>query len=86
MLADRHDVPFVVAAPHSTIDTERSATGVEIEQRDPAELREIYGSPNAPADVPVFNPAFDSTPMSLVDSLVTETGMYEPPLDRTDFE
>jgi methylthioribose-1-phosphate isomerase len=42
VLADRHDVPFVVAAPHSTVDTERSADEVEIEQRDPGELREIY--------------------------------------------
>lgn len=85
VLADRHDVPFVVAAPHSTVDTERSADEVEIEQRDPRELREIYGSQNAPADVPVYNPAFDPTPMALVDYLVTETGVYEPPLDRTGF-
>ncbi|MDR5673381.1 Methylthioribose-1-phosphate isomerase (methionine salvage pathway), eIF-2B alpha subunit-like protein [Halalkaliarchaeum sp. AArc-CO] len=86
VLADRHDIPFVVAAPHSTVDTELSATDVEIEQRDPAELREIYGRQNAPEDVPVFNPAFDPTPMELVDYLVTETGVYEPPLDRSDFE
>ena len=85
VLADRHDVPFVVAAPHSTIDTERSADEVEIEQRDPAELREIYGTQNAPAEVPVYNPAFDPTPMELVDYLVTETGVYEPPLDRAAF-
>ncbi|AUX09132.1 methylthioribose-1-phosphate isomerase [Halalkaliarchaeum desulfuricum] len=86
VLADRHDIPFVVAAPHSTVDTELSATEVEIEQRDPGELREIYGEQNAPADVSVFNPAFDPTPMELVDYLVTETGVYEPPLDRRDFE
>ncbi len=86
VLADRHDVSFIVAAPHSTIDTERRADEVEIEQRDPRELREIYGTLNAPADVPVYNPAFDPTPMELVDYLVTETGVYEPPLDRAHFE
>jgi len=86
VLADRHDVPFVVAAPHSTIDTERSADEVEIEQRDPDELREIYGTQNAPADVGVYNPAFDPTPMELVDYLVTETGVYEPPIDRAAFD
>ncbi|MEF8908365.1 MAG: hypothetical protein V5A13_10925, partial [Haloarculaceae archaeon] len=85
VVADRHDVPFVVAAPHATVDTERSADEVEIEERDPAELREIYGTQNAPEDVPVYNPAFDQTPMELVDYLVTETGVYEPPLDRADF-
>jgi methylthioribose-1-phosphate isomerase len=86
VLAERHDVPFVVAAPHSTIDTENSAAEVEIERRDPAELREIYGTQNAPEEAPVYNPAFDATPMELVDHLVTETGVYEPPLDRAAFE
>jgi methylthioribose-1-phosphate isomerase len=85
-MADRHDVPFVVAAPHSTVDTEHSADEVEIEQRDPGELREIYGKPNAPDDVRVYNPAFDPTPMELVDYLVTETGVYEPPIDRATFD
>ncbi|AXG09838.1 S-methyl-5-thioribose-1-phosphate isomerase [Haloplanus rubicundus] len=86
VLADRHDVPFVVAAPHATIDTERSADEVEIEQRDGDELREIYGTQNAPPETAVYNPAFDATPMELVDYLVTETGVYEPPLDRAAFE
>jgi methylthioribose-1-phosphate isomerase len=85
VVADRHDVPFVVAAPHATVDTGRSADEVEIEERDPGELREIYGTQNAPEDVPVYNPAFDRTPMELVDYLVTETGVYEPPLERSDF-
>lgn len=80
VLADRHDVPFVVAAPKSTIDAEHSADEVEIEQRDGKELREIYGTQNAPEDVDVYNPAFDATPMELVDYLVTEDGAFEPPL------
>jgi methylthioribose-1-phosphate isomerase len=82
VLADRHDIPFVVAAPRSTIDAQRTAGEVEIEERDPTELREIYGTQNAPEDVDVFNPAFDPTPMELVDYLVTEHGVFEPPLDR----
>jgi methylthioribose-1-phosphate isomerase len=82
VLADRHDVPFVVAAPTSTVDADRTADDVEIEERDPGELREIYGQPNAPADVPVSNPAFDATPAALVDHLVTERGAFEPPLHR----
>jgi methylthioribose-1-phosphate isomerase len=86
VLADRHDVPVVVAAPHATIDTERSADEVEIERRDPDELREIDGVRNAPPETDVYNPAFDATPMELVDYLVTETGVYEPPLDRGAFE
>ncbi|MFQ3295967.1 MAG: methylthioribose-1-phosphate isomerase [Natrialbaceae archaeon] len=82
VLADRHDIPFVVAAPRSTIDGESSADDVEIEERDPEELRFIYGEPNAPEDVAVYNPAFDATPMELVDYLVTKDGVFEPPIDR----
>lgn len=82
VLAARHDIPFIVAAPRSTIDEARSADDVEIEERDPDELREIYGTQNAPEDVEVYNPAFDATPMELVDYVVTEDGVFEPPLDR----
>ncbi|MDR5657177.1 S-methyl-5-thioribose-1-phosphate isomerase [Halodesulfurarchaeum sp. HSR-GB] len=84
VLADRHDVPFIVAAPTSTVDANTSADRVKIEERDPVELREIYGSQNAPADVPVRNPAFDATPMELVDYLVTEDGAFEPPIELRD--
>ena len=83
VVADRHDVPFVVAAPTSTVDADSTADEVEIERREPSELREIYGHQNAPDDVDVFNPAFDATPMELVDYLVTERGVFEPPLDRS---
>lgn len=86
VLADRHDLPFIVAAPISTIDTDSSADDVEIEERDPTELREIYGSQNAPGSVPVRNPAFDATPMKLVDYLVTERGVFEQPLERSEFD
>jgi methylthioribose-1-phosphate isomerase len=80
VLAARHDVPFVVAAPTSTVDPESTADEVEIEERDPAELRYLGDQQNAPEDVPVYNPAFDATPMELVDYLVTERGVFEPPL------
>ena len=84
VVADRHDVPFVVAAPRATIDGRNDASEVEIEQRDPTELREIYGTQNAPEDVDVYNPAFDATPAELVDYLVTEHGVFEPPFDRAE--
>ena len=82
VVADRHDVPFVVAAPRATIDGRNAADDVEIEERDPNELRAIYGTQNAPRDVDVYNPAFDATPAELVDYLVTERGVFEPPFDR----
>ncbi len=60
-------IPFVVAGPSSTIDTE-SPTGaeIEIEERDPDEVR---------PGVPCRNPAFDVTPAELVSALVTERGV-----------
>ncbi|MFB6068827.1 MAG: S-methyl-5-thioribose-1-phosphate isomerase [Halobacterium sp.] len=82
VLAAENDVPFVVAAPTSTVDTESTADEVEIEERDPAELRYLGDRQNAPDDVPVYNPAFDATPTDLVDYLVTERGVFEPPLSR----
>lgn len=86
VLADRHDVPFIVAAPFSSIDFESSAEDVEIEERSSDELREIYGEKNAPDDVDVYNPAFDPTPEELVDYLVTEYGVLEPPITRARLE
>jgi len=85
VIADRHNLPFVVAVPHSTIDINSTADDVEIEQRSPDELREIYGTQNAPAETDVFNPAFDATPMELVDLVITETGVHEPPLEESQF-
>lgn len=74
VLADRHDVPFYVAAPVSTIDP-ATPTGAEIpiEERDPSEVNQ---------DDPAFNPAFDVTPAELVTAIVTEAGVLEPPYGR----
>jgi methylthioribose-1-phosphate isomerase len=70
LAAARAGVPFVVAAPESTVDT-GTATGADIpiEQRDPAEVTTL-----APAD----NPAFDVTPRDLVTAIVTERRTYHP--------
>jgi methylthioribose-1-phosphate isomerase len=71
VLADRHGVPFYVAAPLSTIDPATpDGASIPIEERDPAELV---------ADGDAFNPAFDVTPAELVTAIVTEAGILEPP-------
>lgn len=78
-------IPFVVAGPTSTIDPAcASGAGIEIEQRDGAEVRSARGGPDgAPhgltvAGTPCRNPAFDVTPASLVTALVTERGVARP--------
>jgi methylthioribose-1-phosphate isomerase len=83
VLARHHDVPFFVAAPWSTIDV-RTATGkdIVIEERAPDEVRTARGTPLAPADARVWNPAFDVTPPSLVTSFITERGVLHPPFEE----
>jgi len=84
VLADRHGVPFYVAAPRSTIDP-GSASGAEIpiEERDPDEVTTVLGTPVAPAGAPAVNWAFDLTPHELVSAIVTEAGVLEPPYEES---
>ena len=75
VLAARHDVPFYVAAPISTIDPATpDGAAIPIEERDPAEV--LTGGD-------AFNPAFDVTPAELVTAIVTEAGVLKPPYDES---
>jgi methylthioribose-1-phosphate isomerase len=77
--AQHHEVPLVVVAPSSTIDTSlASGAEIAIEERSPGELRTFTGTAITPADAGVFNPAFDVTPAELITAVVTEHGRYEP--------
>jgi methylthioribose-1-phosphate isomerase len=80
VLAQRHGIPFYVAAPLSTIDR-RLASGrdIPIEERNGAEVRGFADQRWAPADVAVRNPAFDVTPAELVTALITEKGVVKSP-------
>ena len=63
VLADRHDVPFYVAAPLSTIDRSTpSGADIPIEQRDRNEVTQVFGTNVAPDDTDALNIAFDVTP------------------------
>ena len=68
-------LPFVVAAPSSTIDRAcPSGEQIEIEERDPGEV--LIGAE-------CRNPAFDITPAELVSAVVTERGVNQPALAGT---
>jgi len=84
VLAHAHQLPFVVAAPTSTIDL-ATPTGdaIPIEERAPGEVTHISGRRIAPEGVAVRNPAFDVTPHRLISLIVTEAGLAAPPYDRT---
>jgi len=77
VLAKEHNIPFYVAAPTSTIDEERLAKDVIIEERSPEEVTTIAGVRIAPEGVRVLNPAFDITPMKYVTAIITEKGIME---------
>ncbi|MGH7276970.1 MAG: S-methyl-5-thioribose-1-phosphate isomerase [Candidatus Rokuibacteriota bacterium] len=80
VLAQHHRVPFYVAAPCSTIDAALpSGEHIPIEERDAAEVRKVGAQQTAPAESPVFNPAFDVTPAALIDAIITERGVFRPP-------
>jgi methylthioribose-1-phosphate isomerase len=73
LAAARAGVPFVVAAPESTVDANlASGADVEIEVRDGAEI--LGGLP----DTPTLNLAFDVTPADLVTAIVTEDRLVHP--------
>jgi methylthioribose-1-phosphate isomerase len=80
VLARRHDIPFYVAAPFSTIDASiPSGEAIPIEERDAEEVRRAGGRLTAPVETPVYNPAFDVTPAELIAGIITERGVFRSP-------
>ena len=77
LAAHANQVPFYVAAPSSTFDL-NGKDAVEIEERDAHEVTHIAGKRIPPRGVPVFNPAFDITPVELVTGFITENGVLRP--------
>ncbi|MEM3114861.1 MAG: S-methyl-5-thioribose-1-phosphate isomerase, partial [Nitrososphaerota archaeon] len=60
--AKYYNVPFIVAAPFSSIDFEHSIEEVVIEERDVREVLYIGNVRIAPKNIEAVNPAFDITP------------------------
>ncbi len=87
LAAADNDIPFYIALPSTTIDW-NSRNGLEeipIEQRDAAEVSDIYGVYDGKpvrvrttaANTPISNFGFDVTPARLVTGLITERGICE---------
>ena len=88
LAAKDNKCPFYVALPSSTFDweIEDGVKGIPIEQRDPDEVRYVYGVLSdgefdgvliSPEESPVANYAFDVTPRRLITGLITERGVCE---------
>lgn len=84
VLANRHSVPFYVAAPVSTIDP-NSASGddIPIEERPAYEVTHVHGEPITPRGVKVANPAFDVTPNELITAIITDRGVARRPFTKS---
>ena len=83
VLAKWHRLPFYVAAPASTIDLKlASGLDIPIEERAPEEVTHFDGKRMTPRGAEVFNPAFDVTPHSLIQGIITEEGILRKPFER----
>jgi methylthioribose-1-phosphate isomerase len=80
VLARKHNIPFYVAAPISTLDlTLKSGQEIPIEQRDRKEVTHIGGQQFAPDGIEISNPAFDVTPNDLITAIITDRGVARAP-------
>ena len=80
VLAHRHNIPFYVAAPLSTVDL-NCPTGddIPIEERDRREITHVKDVQLAPEGIGVSNYGFDVTPNELVTAIITEKGVARAP-------
>ena len=80
VLAKRHNIPFYVACPLSTIDRSiKSGSEIPIEERPKSEVIGFQDYHWAAEGISVRNPAFDVTPAELVTGLITEKGVVLNP-------
>lgn len=79
VLAVKHNIPFYVAAPLSTVDMDlEDCSELEFEEREPEEVTHFLNKETAPSKVDVYNPAFDITPHELITAFITEEGIIKP--------
>jgi methylthioribose-1-phosphate isomerase len=80
VMAQRHGIPFYVAAPVSTVDLEApDGDAIPIEERDAREVTHVRDQQLAPSNISVHNPAFDVTPNDLISAIITDKGIARPP-------
>ena len=80
VMAQKHNIPFYVAAPISTLDLSLdSGDYIPIEERSSEEVLTINNKRIAPEGVDAAHPAFDITPNELVSAIITDKGIARPP-------
>lgn len=85
-LASLHHIPFHIAAPQTTIARHIvDGSDIPIEERADHEVRGFQDMQWAPAQTPVYNPAFDVTPHQWITSFILDSGISVPQ-DFTEFQ
>jgi methylthioribose-1-phosphate isomerase len=80
VLANRHKIPFYVAAPITTLDLNiGSGDAIPIEEREGTEITHMAGKQLGPEGLVVQNPAFDVTPSELITAIITDKGVARAP-------
>jgi methylthioribose-1-phosphate isomerase len=80
VLAQRHNIPFYVAAPITTLDLSLSSGDqIPIEERNAREITHVGEQQLGPDGVEVHNPAFDVTPNELIAAIITDKGVARAP-------
>jgi methylthioribose-1-phosphate isomerase len=83
VLSKWHDIPFYVAAPTSTLDLSiPSGSEIPIEERAPEEVTHFGRNRITPKEVDALNPAFDITPHTLIEGIITENGIVRRPFKK----
>lgn len=82
VLCNYHKIPFYIAAPTTTIDKNcLDGFQINIELRSKKELTQVGNKQITLEDYNAYCPAFDVTPNHLITAIITEKGVYKPPLD-----
>ena len=80
VMAQKHGIPFYVAAPISTLDLSLSSgEEIPIEQRPEVEVTCINNKRITPEGASIAHPAFDVTPNDLVNAIITDKGIAKSP-------
>lgn len=83
--AHAHDIPYFAFAWGCDRDKPDRAS-IDIEQRDPADIRNVRGVPTTLDYIGASYPAFDITPPKYVAGVITRHGVLSPYLLKNGFE
>ena len=75
--AHHHDIPYFAFA-WGRDNTKKTRDDVVIEERSPAEIRQVLGTPTTTDDIGARYPTFDITPPKYVSGVITVHGVLSP--------